>query len=175
MIVTGLEGRVAQTINTQPWLSLTEGRLSTSGGSNDITQITDDHDHLELKTVQDMDHNLLDLENDIDPENNFFSNINDKCGYYTDELHNQTILTDNKWSIIHFNGRSLYANFSNIKDHSSQFTNPFKIIAVSETWIKADKGMDFELNGYELNFINRKNKSGGGVAMYVDKNWIIRW
>lgn len=144
--------------------------LSTSGGFNDITQITYDHDKLELKTFQYTDHNLLDLENDIDPENNFFSNINYECCYYTDEQFNQTIITDNKLSIIHFNSRSLYANFSNIKDYLSQFTKPFKIIAMSETWIKADKGMDFELNGNELNFINRKNKSGGGVAMYVDKN-----
>ena len=30
--------------------------------------------------------------------------------------------------------------------------------------------MDFELEGYELNCVNRKNKSGGGVAMYVDNN-----
>lgn len=30
--------------------------------------------------------------------------------------------------------------------------------------------MDFELEGYELRNINRKNKGGGGVAIYVDKN-----
>lgn len=30
--------------------------------------------------------------------------------------------------------------------------------------------MDFELVGYEFNCLNGKNKSGGGVAAYVDKN-----
>ncbi len=64
----------------------------------------------------------------------------------------------------------MYANFSNIKDYLSKFTKPFKIIAISEMWINDDKGMDFELDGYELNYINRKNKSGGGVAIYVDKD-----
>ena len=54
--------------------------------------------------------------------------------------------------------------FSNIKDYLSKITKPFKIIAI--TWINADKGMDFELDGYELSHINRKNKSGGGVAVY---------
>lgn len=29
--------------------------------------------------------------------------------------------------------------------------------------------MDFELEGYELRYIYRQNKGGGGVAMYVDK------
>ncbi len=29
---------------------------------------------------------------------------------------------------------------------------------------------DFEFNGYEMNFINRKNKKGGGVALYIDKS-----
>lgn len=49
-------------------------------------------------------------------------------------------------------------------------TNPFGIIAISETWTNAEKGLDFELEGYEVNFVNRRNKSGGGVAVYVDKN-----
>lgn len=142
----------------------------SSGNHDDTTQRTFDLDNMELKTFQYTDHNVLDIENDIDPDNNFFSNITDNCCYYTDEQYNQTIKTDNKLSIIHFNSRSMYANFSNIKDYLNKFTKPFKIIAISETWIKADKGMDFELDGYELNHINRKNKSGGGVAVYVDKD-----
>ena len=33
------------------------------------------------------------------------------------------------------------------------------------------KGADFELDGYEMNYINRENKTGGGVTVYVDKNF----
>lgn len=76
---------------------------------------------------------------------------------------------DSEMSLIHYNSRSLYANFNSIKEYLKQFTKPFTIIAISETWINVDKGMKFELEGYELNCINRKNKSGGGVAIYVDK------
>ena len=143
---------------------------STTGDNRDIIQRIADHEKLELRTFQYTDHNLLDLEHDIDPDNNFFSNINNNCCYYTAEQYNQTIKMDSKLSIIHFNSRSLYANFNNIKEYLSQFKKTFKIIAISETWINADKGMDFELEGYELNCVNRKNKSGGGVAMYVDNN-----
>lgn len=48
-------------------------------------------------------------------------------------------------------------------------TSKITVIAISETWLSTEKGVDFELNGYELNYINRKNKKGGGVALYVDK------
>ncbi|KAL7374674.1 hypothetical protein ABVT39_005135 [Epinephelus coioides] len=140
---------------------------SPAAGDNDDTTLGIlDHD-MELKTFQYTDHNTLDTENDIDPDNNFFSTINNNC-YYTDEQYNQTINTDNKLSIIHFNSRSMYANFSNIKDYLCQFIKPFNIIAISETRINVDKGVDFELDGYELSYINRENKSGGGVAVYVD-------
>ena len=30
--------------------------------------------------------------------------------------------------------------------------------------------MDFEMDGYEFNYVNRRNKIGGGVAVYVNKN-----
>jgi len=33
------------------------------------------------------------------------------------------------------------------------------MIAISETWINAEKGLDFELDGYELTCVK---KSGGG-------------
>ena len=65
----------------------------------------------------------------------------------------------------------MYANFDNIKHYLSQFKQPFNIIAISETWINTEKGMDFEIDGYELTCINSVNKNGGGVALYVDKNF----
>ena len=110
------------------------------------------------------------MEHDIDPDNNFFLNINNdnKCCYYTDDQYNRDITSKGKLSIIHFNSRSMYANFNNIKEYVNTFTQPFNIIAISETWINTDKGIDFELNGYELRYNNRKNKGGGGVAIYVD-------
>lgn len=37
------------------------------------------------------------------------------------------------------------------------------------TWNNSDKGMDFELDGYELWNINRQNKDGGEIAVYADK------
>lgn len=43
-------------------------------------------------------------------------------------------------------------------------------MAVSETWLDKDKVSDVELDGYELFVMNREDKKGGGVAIYVDSN-----
>lgn len=53
---------------------------------------------------------------------------------------------------------------------SNNNNNCYNKSAISKTWINADKGMDFDLEEYEVNCINRNNKNGGGVALYVDKN-----
>lgn len=43
-------------------------------------------------------------------------------------------------------------------------------IAISETRMTLEKGTNFDLEGYEENYVNRKNKKVGGVALFVDKN-----
>lgn len=139
----------------------------TSEVNSDITQRIKDNDQLELKTFEYTDHKLHDLEHETDPDNNFFVN-NNICYYYTDEQYNQNIESNGKLSIIHFNSRSLSANFNNIREYLHTFTNPFNIIAISETWIDNEKDIDFELDGYELRSKNRPNKGGGGAAIYVD-------
>ena len=82
------------------------------------------------------------FEHDIDPESNFFQNISNNCGYYTEEKFNKSIKLDQGLSIIHFNSRSLYANFEKIEEYIKQFKKPFNIIAVSETWLNPDKGLE---------------------------------
>ena len=144
-------------------------RSNASVDSGHITQGIMNNDTLELNTFEYTDHNALDLEHEIDPDNNFFSTININCHYYTGEQFNRSIKTDGKLSIIHFNSRSLYANFTSIRDYLDTFSQPFNIIAISETWLNKDRELDFDMDGYELSYINRQNKGGGGVAIYVDK------
>lgn len=117
---------------------------------------------------------MLELEQDIDPELNLFDNIDIDCCYYTEQQFNMNIKYEYGISIIHFNSRSLYANFQSIKEYLRQFKKPFNIIAVSETWLNANKGIDFDLQGYDFNFINREGKNGGGVALFVDKGLIYK-
>lgn len=54
--------------------------------------------------------NRSEPDQEIDPDLNFLDNINIHCNYYTEKQfnwHNESGI-----SIIHFNSRSLYANFS---------------------------------------------------------------
>ena len=148
-------------------------RTNSLYGDNDISHLTQrirDYEQIHLNTVDYSEHSILDMEQDIDPDINFFSNSNNVCTYYTTEQYNHNIRADGKLSIIHINSRSLYANFKNIKDYLHSFSQPFNIIAISETWINNERGADFEMEGYELTYNNRLNKGGGGVAIYVDMN-----
>ena len=104
---------------------------------------------------------------DIDPDSNFL-NANNNCCYYTEETFKNNIKLDNCISVIHFNSRSLNANFKHINDYLRQFTIPFNIIAISETWLSLDRAEDFEMEGYDLKCINRTNKKRGGAAIYID-------
>ena len=66
-------------------------------------------------------------------------------------------------SIIHFNARSLNANFVKMYDYLNGLSLNFDIIAISETWIQSDSITEFQINGYELFSVRRKTK--GVVAL----------
>lgn len=137
-------------------------------------QGTLEYDLMELNLTDYTEHNSLELEDQIDPDNMFLSSIPTNCKYFTENDFNNSVESQGKFSVIHFNSRSMYANFNTIKEYLQQLLHPFSIIAVSETWFNDDKGIDFELNDYNLNYVNRTNKSGGGVAIYVNKKYKYR-
>lgn len=74
------------------------------------------------------------------------------------------------FSLVHFNGRSLPKNFTKINEFLDTFKNKFKLIALSETWINEEKDIDLHINGYDLYVTNRANRTGGGVALYINSN-----
>lgn len=109
-----------------------------------------------------------DIESDIDPDNNLLSSdIN--CNYYSTDHCNSNLIIKGKFSIIHFNSRSMYTNYNEIQDYLQTFKYPFSVIAISETWFNENKGINFEMEDYDLTYTNRQNKMGGGVALYVHK------
>jgi len=73
------------------------------------------------------------------------------------------------FSVIHLNSRSLWSNFSKIKDYLNLFPK-FSVVAVSETWLDEDKLAEVELEGYQMFVMNKKDRRGGGVALYVDSS-----
>ena len=73
-------------------------------------------------------------------------------------------------SIIHFNTRSVNANFVKMYDYLIGLSPNFDIIAVSETWIQSDSITEFQINCYELFSVRRETKGGGGVVLYVKQD-----
>ena len=71
----------------------------------------------------------------IDCDDFYQDKISHDCKYYLDFEVEQQIKHIDGFSIIHFNARSLKANFSNIKNCIKQIGNDFKVIAISETWL----------------------------------------
>lgn len=128
------------------------------------------HKQMDLATFEYKEHNTTDLNMEIDPDNNFFSPIINDCNYFTQDRYVNSINSVGKLSIIHFNSRSMYKNFNSIKEYLQQFTHPFSIIAITETWFNIDKGIVFCLDDYELSYMNREKKMGGGVALYIHKS-----
>ena len=107
-----------------------------------------------------------DFESDIDPENHFFNQINIDCKYFTESQLNHTISKEKGLSIIHFNCRSLNANFKKIEEFLLNTEYSFDVIACSETWLKKDSFIP-ELEGYNCVHQPRNNGNGGGVALYI--------
>lgn len=111
---------------------------------------------------------MLDYDLDIDPEGNFYKDSNRNCNYDSKDQFKDDVRLNKRISVIHFNSSSLYAIYQNIKEYLSQFTIPFSVVAISETWLRVEKGLDFEMGGYNFKYINRRGKVGGGTAIYIN-------
>uniref|UniRef100_A0A1A8B5D8 Helentron 4 helitron-like transposon replicase/helicase/endonuclease n=1 Tax=Nothobranchius furzeri TaxID=105023 RepID=A0A1A8B5D8_NOTFU len=98
---------------------------------------------------------MNDSGSDLDFDGNFNKEPWNDCKYYSDEEFKEINMVG-AFSVIHFNCRSHFPNFS--------------VIVVSETWLDNEKGSYVEIEGYELFTLNRNKKKGGGVALYVDIN-----
>lgn len=83
---------------------------------------------------------VLVYDSNIDPDCNFFNNKINECNYY--RQFKKKIKVENGITMVHFNRGSLYANFQSIKETNIQFKQPFKMIAISETWITSEKEAD---------------------------------
>ena len=66
-----------------------------------------------LRSFKSSDHDVGDFDNNIDPDNNLYNDIESKCNYYTDNQFDTNMQDSGLLglSIIHFNARSLNAIF----------------------------------------------------------------
>uniref|UniRef100_A0A8C6MKE1 Reverse transcriptase domain-containing protein n=1 Tax=Nothobranchius furzeri TaxID=105023 RepID=A0A8C6MKE1_NOTFU len=110
---------------------------------------------------------IYELDSKID-ESLFELNIN--SNYYAEDQLNSGLTNNDSLSIIHINSRSLVSKMSTIKDYLGKFKSKFKVIAITETWLYDERMTEVQIEGYELHFVNRINKRGGGVALYINND-----
>ena len=120
-----------------------------------------------FKSFSYTDYTNFDFENDVDPENNFYNNIDINCNYYTDCQFKENVTKVNGVSLIHFNARGLNKNLNEIKSYLSQLNYYFDVIAISETGVKEHCIDNYDLDGYNVQHVCRKNTKSGGVSIYV--------
>lgn len=80
--------------------------------------------------------------------------------------------------ILYWNARSLsnLNKFNKFKTLINTHKNGYDVIIITESWydIKSSKFDIYTLNGYAHEKIQRDEKRGGGVSMYIKKNLLFR-
>ena len=116
-------------------------------------------------------------DNSQDPDVNFFhDNVSPLDTDYIspdDFSGNFKDFTENSFSVLHLNIRSLNKNFESFAELYKSLSFKFSIICFSETWSNdenLDKNSLFQLEGYSLLHENRKYRRGGGVAIFVHES-----
>jgi len=115
----------------------------------------------------------IDIEREIDPDENFYEQINFKCNYYAYDDVNKNVDSLNNLSLVHINARSLLPKLNDINRLLDQVS--FDIVAISETWLTTQNCPDANLNNYIASHQIRQIGKGGGVSIYVkeDINYTI--
>ena len=90
-----------------------------------------------------------------------------KCTQYYDINHfNMNYTNDNKLYLFLLNIRSLPDHFREMVTYLECLNTKFKIIALTETWLK-DHHTNYTLPNYNFEQTFRPKARGGGVCLYI--------
>ena len=120
-----------------------------------------------------------------DPDVNFFNEMTnyDTPYYFPEEIKNVFSTSSNAndcaFPIFHLNIRSLRKNIEDFKILVSEMQSSIKLFCLTETWLKDNEVIEnsnYRIEGYNAVHLERKNKLGGGVLIYIkdDINYKIR-
>lgn len=137
--------------------------------STDSFQFTSAQE-LNLEHFNFTEHKFHNIEHNIDPDCFFLKDITHCCNYFSEEQFKNYSVLNGTFSVIHFNSRSLFKNISKIQDCLKN-DKQFSVIGITETWLKDEYVDMVQLDGYDYFAINRPNKRGGGVALYVKSSY----
>lgn len=96
---------------------------------------------------------------------------NISCEYYNIDKYNN-LPPSNGLTIFNMNSRSLNKNFDNITTFISLLNNEFSIMGFTETWLNDNNNTSIiNINNYRLVEKHRHKRRGGGVCLYIKKNY----
>lgn len=78
------------------------------------------------------------------------------------------------FNMIHINCRSLNKNYCDIVSILEILSKPLTAIVLTETWLTTTNQDTFPLPGYNFLCLPRKDKSGGGVGIYVNSAFVYK-
>ena len=114
---------------------------------------------------------------DCDPDKNYFNILSHKissCNYYLESSFNEKIKDSNQnpkmFSLLHINIRSLKSNLHQLTSYLEVLKHIFTVLAVTETWLTEENNDLYQINEYNHIEYHRKDRIGGGVALFIKEN-----
>lgn len=106
-------------------------------------------------------------------EHSLCTSTNTSCDYYNPEDLKQN--NDFSFSLMHLNIRSLKKHHDDLVALLASTGKSFDIIGCSETWMSEQTLLDiYKIDGYSLHCINRQDRIGGGVCLYVNSHYSVK-
>jgi hypothetical protein len=130
-----------------------------------------------------LNDNLLEPLINSDPDLQFYNDTTSldnvmHCNYYLENSFvdkcRQMKVDSNCFSVFHLNIRSLPRNHNQLENFLEGLSFQFATIGITETWL-TDSNFDcYGLKGYQHFHLNRSNKRGGGVSLFVNEGFIVK-
>ena len=99
------------------------------------------------------------------------TNINNiSCKYYLPNDISRDIPSNEHFSILNLNIRSIINKFDSLKYLLKSLKHSFSIISLTETWLDNENCTDYKLDNFNFVSTNRNKKKGGGVGMFISND-----
>ena len=161
--------------NTQiivhPVTGMTKYKYDTKGHRNtDRKIIADQNDHGLSNNSNNSSLNRTDQSvlRNIDPDMNYLSSnmTYTDTGYFDDQHFREKFKSNKNMSMVHFNIRSIPEHFIELTSYLDSLDIVFKLISISETWLKPYH-TEYIISNDSVEKDIRFFKRGGGVSLYL--------
>ncbi len=97
------------------------------------------------------------------------------CSFYNEKQFNSMVNKIPKGisvvSTFHLNIRSLSKNYDHLNQYLLGLEHTFSVIALTESWLTKETDSLYELPDYNCVHYHRKIRVGGGVSLYIQRDF----